>query len=90
MQESDDLLLVEGPAMLGAGLRQRLHDDFGQPSPFVLSLPIQNVRIATPESLPLEKPAAGQKAPAEAPTQPARPGGAGRTSSAVAGLTPRT
>jgi hypothetical protein len=76
MKEADDLLLVEGPAVLGAGLRQRLHDDFGQPSPYVLSLPIQDIHIVPQQPLPLQKPGAApapqQQTPAEQKPEPAK------------------
>lgn len=54
-EEADDLLLVAGVPELNMGLRQRLHDDFGQTTPFVLSLPVQSIRVAQPTPMPLQK-----------------------------------
>ncbi len=64
-EEADDLLIVAGVPELGMGLKQRLHDDFGQKMPFVLSLPIQDVRVAQATPIPLVKnqPPAGPEAP---------------------------
>jgi hypothetical protein len=74
-QEADDLLIVAGVPELGMGLRQRLHDDFGQTSPFVLSLPIQSIRVAQVTPIPLEKqkpaPAMQEAAPAAPAPAPA-------------------
>jgi hypothetical protein len=64
-QTADDLLLVAGPPQLGPGLRQRLHDDFGQSSPFVLSLPIQSVQVV--QAMP-NAPGTGEPTP-PAPAQ---------------------
>ncbi len=75
-EEADDLLMVAGVPELGMGLRQRLHDDFGQASPFVLSLPIQDVRVAQVTPIPLvngQPPTPqGPGAPMEGPPPPAK------------------
>ncbi len=45
IKEENDLLLVAGPPEMGFWLRQRLHRDFDQEEPFVISLPIQSIAV---------------------------------------------
>jgi len=65
MHEVNDLLLVEGPPEIAYFLRKKLHEDFRQEYPFVISLPVQSVAvISAPEPTGQEarEPEAGQAA----------------------------
>ena len=59
VEELNDLLLVDGPPEVARFLRERLHEDFGQEYPFVISLPIHAVEVI---SLPAPPGAAAQPA----------------------------
>ncbi|MHC4481507.1 MAG: hypothetical protein ACYS1C_11145 [Planctomycetota bacterium] len=45
VKEDNDLLLVKGAPQLADFLKDRLRDEFEQTHPFVVSLPIQSVKI---------------------------------------------
>lgn len=53
VQEINDLLLVQGPPGLAGFLKRKLHEDFGQQYPFVVSLPVQ--QIVTVQAVPAEQ-----------------------------------
>jgi len=61
-KQVDDLLIVAGKPELALMLNRRLREDFKQSSPFVLSLPIQAVRLVRVAPAPMGEPAAASAA----------------------------
>jgi hypothetical protein len=75
VQERNDLLLVAGPPAIAYYMRVRLHNDFKQEDPFVISVPLQSIAVVSSLE-PTEGSGAGEAAvPAEAPAT-AEPAGA--------------